>query len=311
MKQTKRMLALLLALLLVCSALPAAAAADASSASGWEGYYTGLGVADDGFTGCFFLLPDPAFVSTNGTPLLNAAWEDETGEQHTAEIEGEVTRAVTPDAPEGRLCVKADFFPLTHQLPFSMPVSIQVPAGCLQDANGNSNETVTLTEFSYQSFTLEWTICSRLLQTEEPFYSDGCATGDTLRLKTDAWFPIDVLLDGKTVCRYEPGDSAMPEILLTEAGSHELDCRMLGASAERLLVSVIPSAQMYRKLLGDAAANVMEAPGAFLTAPIAMLMLPVVRLFAPILGPAVAIGLAADAVKDFFSVLFSFTRIYR
>jgi len=315
MKRTRTFCTLLLSLLLLCGTVPLSLAADnpqnEPSASGWAGYYTELGSVPDGFAGCFFFLPDPAFVSAAGAPLLNAAWEDETGEKHTASIEGTVTRAVTPDAPEGRLCIQADFFPLTHQLPFSMPVSIQVPAGCLQDADGNSNEAVTLTDFAYQAFAFEWTINSHLLQTEQPYAYDDCAVGDTLRLQTDAWFPVDVVYDGRVVGHYEPGSGAIPEFQLTETGDHEIECRMLGASAWRTMASVVPSAQMYRRLLGDAATDMMAAPGAFLTGPIAFLMLPVLRLFAPILGPAFAIELTADAVRNFFTVLFSFPRIIR
>ena len=244
---TKKVLAVLLSLLLLCGAAPLAFASPAED--GWLIYYTRT--EETAFTAV--IVAPAKYTRVSDHPqieFMNTADPAESGvlaataEQIPFSFGGKTEPCWTLTV-EGTL--PAGSFPGHF-------VTCAVLPGSLSDAAGNANARILFddeVEYREAAGVAEIDVYSALLQEDYDPGADTVGVGDTLRVDYSGLYPVEILVNGEAVAAFPGGEMQRYTCAVTETGALDVAVRQNGKDLAARPMTVVTSKEMYKRNLRD------------------------------------------------------------
>ncbi len=173
------------------------------------------------------------------------------------------------------------------------------------DDAGNGNARIFFedeTDYMRAAGYAEIDVVSGLLQRDYSRADETVAVGDTVRVDYSGLLPIEILVNGETVAALPGGELQRVTCAVTEPGALNVVVRQNGKAVETRSLTVVSSAEMYRRNLRDGLITGAEIPD---TEDFVQVGLP--RVLVPFAKAASFLVL----LREFFYQLFSFSRIVK
>ncbi|MBQ7688089.1 MAG: hypothetical protein IJT27_02605 [Clostridia bacterium] len=295
---TKKAPAVLLALALLCAAVPLAAAA--GHADGWLLY----SVAETAESFTATVVAPSKYMRMGDHPQIEAVYSaDRTQNRVYAAEAGQITYYYGGKAETHRTLTVTCAVPDGSVPGYDLLLAV-LPASLL-DGAGNGNPRVFFddgTEYYSAGGYAEIDVYSALLRRDYDKTDDTVAVGDTLKVDHSGLYPAEVFVNGAPVFAFCAGDIQRYTLGVTETGTLDVAVRQGDRIITERTLTVITSGEMYERNLRDGLITSDDIPGTH----------DLIDVGVPAGSPFILIAKIAaffNALRIFFERLFSFTRI--
>ena len=296
MNLTKKALAVLLALVLLIGAAPAASASPADE--GWLLY------TDDAPEACTVTILAPTrFTRAGADPRVEAFFVSVPDDVRVLTAETEQLRFWFGGGIGTRLALTVVCPVPDGVSPFELRCAV-LPGSVTDDA-GNGNARVYFddeTDYLSAGGYVEIGVYSSLLRRDYDRYDDTVAVGDTLRVDYSGLYPVEILINGEAAASFPRGEMQRFTLEITETGALTVAVMQNGREILSRSLTVITSREMYERNLRDGLITGDDIPD---TDELVDVGLPAGSPFIP-LAKIVAFFVL---LREFFQRLFSFTRV--